>query len=170
MAFPSIGLNLVDNLFALATFFLHHVRNLVEFCLIQITERQIFKLPLDARNPETVSEWCIDFHGLTRNAFLLVLAQMLEGAHIMQAVCQFDQNHADILRHGHEHLAMIFRQLLFVGLVLDLPELGHPIDDHAHIMTKFTLKVASVSSTTSCKKPQATVTASSFSLARIPAT
>ena len=145
MAFPCIGLNLVDNLFdqffSLATFFLHHMRNLVEFCLIQITERQIFKLPLDARNPETVGEWCIDFHGLTRNAFLLVLAQMLESAHIMQAVSQFNQNHADILRHGHKHLAVVFRQLLFVGLVLDLPELGHPIDDHAHIMTKFTLKI-----------------------------
>ena len=27
---------------------------------------------------------------------------------------------------------MVFRQLLFMGLVLDLPELGHPIDNHAH--------------------------------------
>ena len=143
MAFPCIGLNLVDNLFdqlfSLATLFLHHVRNLVEFCLIQITERQIFKLPLDARNPETVSQWRINLHGLTRNAFLLILAQMLQGAHIMQAVSQFDQNDTDILRHGHEHLAMVFRQLLFMGLVLDLPELGHPIDNHAHIMTKFAL-------------------------------
>ena len=70
---------------------------------------------------------------------MLILAQMLEGTHIMQAVCQFDQNDTDILRHGHEHLAMVFRQLLFMGLVLDLPELGHPIDNHAHIMTKFAL-------------------------------
>ena len=143
MAFPSIGLDLVDNLFdqlfSLATFFLHHMRNLVEFNFIQITEGQILKLPLDAGNPETVGEWRIDLHGLTRNALLLILAQMLEGTHIMQAVCQFDQNDTNILRHGHEHLAMVFRQLLFMGLVLDLPELGHPIDNHAHIMTKFAL-------------------------------
>ena len=143
MAFPSIGLNLVDNLFdqlfSLATFFLHHMRNLVEFDFIQITEGQILQFPLDAGNPETVGEWCIDLHGLTRNALLLILAQMLEGTHIMQAVCQFDQNDTDILRHGHKHLAMVFRQLLFMGLVLDLPELGHPIDNHAHIMTKFAL-------------------------------
>ena len=143
MAFPSIGLDLVDNLFdqlfSLATFFLHHMRNLVEFNFIQITEGQILKLPLDAGNPETMGQWRIDLHGLTRNALLLILAQMLEGTHIMQAVCQFDQNDTNILRHGHEHLAMVFRQLLFMGLVLNLPELGHPIDNHAHIMTKFAL-------------------------------
>ena len=74
MAVPSIGLNLVDDffhqLFSLATLFLHHVRNLVEFCLIQITERQILKLPLNTGNPETMGEWRIDLHRFTRNAFL----------------------------------------------------------------------------------------------------
>ena len=49
MAFPSIGLNLVDDffhqLFSLATFFLHHMGNLVEFCLIQITEETNLQAP-----------------------------------------------------------------------------------------------------------------------------
>ena len=91
MAFTSISLNLVDNLFdqlfSLTTFFLHHMGDLVEFDFVQITEGQILKFPLNAGNPETMGQWCIDLHGLTRNALLLILAQMLEGTHIMQTVC-----------------------------------------------------------------------------------
>ncbi len=43
---------------------------------------------------------------------------------------RLDQDDTDVLRHGHEHLAMVFCQLLFVGLVFDLPELGHSITNH----------------------------------------
>ena len=66
---------------------------------------------------------------------------MIQSTHIMQAVSQLDQDHSKVFRHGHEHLAMIFRQLFFVRLVFDFPKLGHTIHNHAHIMTEFPLQI-----------------------------
>ena len=52
--FSCIGLNFIDNLvhkfLTLTTFFLHHVRNLVEFHLIKVTEGHIFQFPFDTAN------------------------------------------------------------------------------------------------------------------------
>jgi hypothetical protein len=35
----------------------------------------------------------------------------------------------DVAAHRHEHLAEILGELLFGGVELDLPELGHAVDD-----------------------------------------
>ena len=66
---------------------------------------------------------------------------MLECPHIVETVCQLDQNNPDILRHGHQHLTVIFCQLLLVGFVLDLTQLGDPIYDHAHIRPKLSFQI-----------------------------
>ena len=101
IALASIGLNLLNHLFyqffTLPTLLLHHVGNFVKFHFIEITERQILQLPLDAGNPQAVSQGCVDFHCFSGNPLLLILAQMLERPHIVETVCQFDQNNPDIL-------------------------------------------------------------------------
>ena len=83
----------------------------------------------------------IDFHSFFGNALLLVFSKVFQGPHIVQTVRQFDQDNTDVLRHGHEHLAVVFSQLLFVRLVLDLTELGNSIDNHAHIRTKLSFQI-----------------------------
>ena len=79
--FSCVSLNFIDNLvhefLTLTTFFLHHVRNLVKFHLIKVTEGHIFQFPFDTTDTQTVSQRSIDFHGFTRNALLLILAKML---------------------------------------------------------------------------------------------
>ena len=86
-----------------------------------------------------MSQGGVDFHCFSGNPLLLILAQMLERPHIVETVCQFDQNNPNILRHGHQHLAMVFRQLLLVGFVLDLPQFGHTVYNRPDIWTKLTL-------------------------------
>ena len=54
---------------------------------------------------------------------------MLEGAHIVQAVREFDEHHADVIDHGEHHLAQIFRLLLFAGGEIDFADLGHAFDN-----------------------------------------
>ena len=52
--FSCVSLNFINNLvhkfLTLTTFFLHHVRNLVEFHLIKVTEGHIFQFPFDTAN------------------------------------------------------------------------------------------------------------------------
>ena len=145
IALASIGLNLLNHLFyqffTLPTLLLHHVGNFVKFHFIEITEGQIFQLPLDTGNSQAMSQGCVDFHCFSGNPLLLILAQMLQRPHIVETVCQFDQNNPNILRHGHQHLAMVFRQLLLVGFVLDLAQLGNPIHNHAHIRPKLSFQI-----------------------------
>ena len=145
IALASIGLNLLNHLFyqffTFPTLLLHHVGNFVKFHFIEITERQIFQLPLDTGNPQAMSQGCVNFHCFSRNPLLLILAQMLERPHIVETVCQFDQNNPNILRHGHQHLTVIFCQLLLVGFVLDLTQLGNPIYDHAYIRPKLSFQI-----------------------------
>ena len=43
-------------------------------------------------------------------------------------LAQLDQQHADVLAHGEQELAQVFRRALVLGHLLDLRELGHPVD------------------------------------------
>ena len=83
----------------------------------------------------------INFHGFPRNPLLLVLAQVLEGPHIVEPVGQFNQDDPHVLRHGNQHLAVVFSQLLLVGLVLHLTQLGDPVNNDPHIMAKLSLQL-----------------------------
>jgi hypothetical protein len=42
---------------------------------------------------------------------------------------KLDQNHTQITRHGHQHLAEVLCLRLFVGLELDLVELRQAVDE-----------------------------------------
>ena len=46
----------------------------------------------------------------------------------MQAVGNFDEDDADVLRHGHEHLAQIFHLLLFHRRILHARQLCDALD------------------------------------------
>ena len=54
---------------------------------------------------------------------------MLQRAHVVQAVRQFDEDDADVVHHGEHHLAEVFRLLLFPGGEIDLADLGDALDD-----------------------------------------
>ena len=52
----------------------------------------------------------------------------MQRAHVVQPFGQLDQQHADVLAHRQEELAQVLRRALVVGQLLDLAELGHPVD------------------------------------------
>jgi hypothetical protein len=49
----------------------------------------------------------------------------------VQAIAQLDDHHADVLRHGEEHLAQILRLLLLKRLPLNPGELGDAVHQAA---------------------------------------
>jgi hypothetical protein len=54
--------------------------------------------------PEPVRERRVDLERLLRLLHLLLLAQVLDRAHVVQPVGELDQDDADVLRHRHDHL------------------------------------------------------------------
>ncbi len=51
-----------------------------------------------------------------------------QGAHVVQAVGELDQDDADVAHHGQQHLAEIFRLRLGMGFEFDLGELADAVD------------------------------------------
>ncbi len=80
------------------------------FGRVDVTERQVFELPLDLPDTEPVRQWCENIQGLLGDALALRLGHVAERAHVVQAVCQLDQHHAHIVTHGEEGLAQGFRR------------------------------------------------------------
>ena len=83
---------------------------------VQNAQAQVLQLPLDAAHAQAVGDGRVDLHGLKRLIALLALGQVLEGARIVQAVGQLDEDDADILGHGHEHLAQVLKLFLLFGV------------------------------------------------------
>ena len=78
----------------------------------------------------------VNFHRFQRLVALLALRQILEGARIVQTVRQLDENDADILRHGEEHLAQVLKLLLLLG-VAQHAQTGDAVDQLGNRRTEF---------------------------------
>ncbi len=105
-----------------------HPRDLMELGRLQVVERQVLKLPLDARYPQPVRERSVDLHRLARLLVAALLGQRRERPHVVQPVRELDEDDPDVLGHRDEHLAQIVGLGLGKRFELDLAELGHPVD------------------------------------------
>ena len=103
---------------------------------IQKADGEILQFLLHRTNTQTVRDGRVDFNGFQRLVALLLFRHEAQGAHIVQAIRQLDDDHADIVRHGDEHFAQIFRLLLFFGAQLDLAQLGHAVDQRSDVFAE----------------------------------
>ena len=91
--------------------------------------------------PQAVGQGRVDVHGLLGNERLLVGLLKLQGAHVVQAVGQLDQDHPDVLGHGQDHLADVFGLGLFLGLEGDEAYFGDPVHDVGHFLAEKLLQL-----------------------------
>jgi hypothetical protein len=112
----------------------HHPRNLVVALGVQGGEGQVLELPLHGVHAQPVRQRGEDLQHLARLALLLLARQVAQGAHVVQPVGQLDDQDPDVARHGDDHLA---HGLGGGGLaVLDLVQLGHPVDQRRYILAE----------------------------------
>ena len=127
------GDDLVEVMLALGAAFRDHAADLLELVRLKVVERKILKLPLDVVDPQPVRDGCVDLKRLARLEDAAVLAQRPERAHVVQPVGQLDDDDADVLAHGDEHLADGGRLLVGKALHLDARDLRHALHQLRHL-------------------------------------
>ena len=108
---------------------------------LEISKREVFELPFELDDTETVCQRRIDLQCFLSDAFLLLWRLETHGAHVVQSVGELDDDDADILRHGDEHLAIAFKLSLFFGMALDLVELGDAFNEKGDFLVEFALEI-----------------------------
>ena len=63
--------------------------------------------------------------------------QMLEGAHVVEAVGQLDEDHAHVADHGEEHLADVLGLAVFAIRELDFVDFCDAFDDVRDLLAEF---------------------------------
>ena len=96
-------------------------------------EGQILQLPLEPANPQPVGEGGIDLPGFAGDALLLLWLEGRQRAHVVEAVCQLHQHHADVAGHGQKHATQIFCLGLGVVGEMDPAQLGDPLHQGPHL-------------------------------------
>ena len=88
---------------------LNQVRNTPMPRRLQVNKRQIIQLGLDTVDAQPMREWRKNVSGFQRYSVTLFRQQRIQRPHIVQAVRQFDEHDAHVLRHRDEHLAQALR-------------------------------------------------------------
>ena len=99
-------------------------------------EAEVFELELEVVQPETLGDRRIDLERFARNGPAPRRLHRVDRAHVVRAVRELDEDHAQIAHHREDHLAERFRLRFLAALELDLVELGDAVDDLGHRLTE----------------------------------
>ena len=92
-------------------------------------EAEIFQFGADAVQPHAVSDWSVDFQRLARHLATLVRFERSKRSHVVQAIRELDQDHADVARHREHHLAKVLSLRFRATLEGQVGQLAHAIDE-----------------------------------------
>ena len=92
-------------------------------------QRQVLELGLDLGHAEPVRQRGVDVEGLLGDLLGPVGRQVVERAHVVQAVRELDHQHAEVVGHGHDHLPEVLRLPLLPRGEGELADLGHSVDE-----------------------------------------
>ncbi len=112
------------------------------FVRLQEMEGQVFEFPFHLPDTQAVGERGEDIHGLLGDTALLLRIQILERAHVVQAVGQFDHDHFGLFGHGQEGLAQGFGLEVVLAVACQLGgsrvRVGHaaPLGDLALLLVE----------------------------------
>ena len=100
-------------------------------------ESQILVLHAHVVHAQAEGDGRVDLQGFGGDTASFVGVHHMQRAHVVQAVGEFHQDHADVPRHCQDHLAQILRLLFRFGLELDLGDFGDAVDQFRHLLAEF---------------------------------
>src|SRR5581483_7999277 len=96
---------------------------------VERLETEVLELELQVVETEALGDRGVDLQGLAGNSPPPRQRHGLDGAHVVSAVGELDQDHSQVAHHREEHLAEGFRLRFLAALELDRIELGDAIDE-----------------------------------------
>ena len=114
----------------------NQARQLVVPLRLERLEGEIFKLPLHLPDAEALCEWGVDLKRLSSDAALLLCWERSKRSHVVQPIAKLDQHHADVLRHGKEHLANVLGVLLLGAHCGELAQFCDAINEGADLIAE----------------------------------
>ncbi len=124
-----LGRSLLDLRLAVGATIGDHRLDLGVLARMEDLEREILELPLDGVDAEAVRERRVHLERLLGLLHLLLLAEVLDRAHVVEPVCELDQDHPHVLRHRHDHLAVVLGLRLLAALEGDPGQLRDALDE-----------------------------------------
>ena len=91
-------------------------------------EREVLELPLERVDTEPVRERRVDLECLLGLLHLLLLAEVLDRPHVVEAVGKLDEDDPDVLGHRDDHLPVVLRLGLLAARELDPRQLRDALD------------------------------------------
>jgi hypothetical protein len=113
-----------------------HRFDLVVALGVQGRERQVLELPLEVLHAQPVRERGVDRERLLGDALLAAAGHVVDRPHVVQPVRELDDQHPEVGRHRHQHLAQRLGLLLLLARDLQPVELGHPVDEHRALVAE----------------------------------
>ena len=103
---------------------------------LQVEKGQVFQLGLEAEHAQAAGQGGVDIQGLPGDALLLGGLHEPQGPHVVDPVGQLHQQDPDVVGHGEDHLADIFRLLGLPVAEDQLADLGDPVDHIRHFLAE----------------------------------
>ena len=103
---------------------------------VQRLEGEVLELPLERVDAEPVGERRVDLERLPRLLDLLLLAEVLDRAEVVEAVGELDEDDTHVLGHRHDHLSVVLGLRLLAGLELDTRQLGDAVDERGDLLAE----------------------------------
>ena len=130
---------LVDVLFPVGPALGDHRLDLGVLARMKRLEREVLELPLERVDAEAVSERRVDLERLARLLHLLLLAEVLDRAQVVEAVGELDQDHADVLRHRDDQLPVVLGLCVLAALEVDPGQLRDALDEVGDLVAELVL-------------------------------
>ena len=130
---------LADVLLAVGAALGDHRLDLGVLARVQRLEREVLELPLEGVDTEPVRERRVDLERLARLLHLLLLAEVLDRAQVVEAVGELDQDHADVLGHRDDQLPVVLGLGVLAALELDPGQLGDAVDELGDLVAELVL-------------------------------
>src|SRR5450755_804480 len=103
---------------------------------IQRAKPEILELEFDVVQTQALGDGRIDVDGFARNRAPPRWHHRLDGAHVVRAVRELDEDDAQIAHHREQHLSEALRLGFLATFEFDLVELGDAVDELGHVCTE----------------------------------
>ncbi len=103
---------------------------------VQVLERQFFQLGCNRMNADRAAQRRIDLQRFAADPLALLRLHEMQGAHVVQAVRQLDQQHPHIARNGQDELAKVLSLTCMLGLEFQPRKLGHALNKNGDLLAE----------------------------------